>query len=261
VPTASVSKADLLLTLERFLVDAHRAGKRCILVVDEAQNLSIQAVEELRMLSNFQLNAHALLQSFLIGQPEFRHTLQSPQMTQLRQRVIAACHIGPLDGKETQAYIEHRLTCAGWKDSPQFSIDAFAAIHQASGGIPRRINTICDRLLLSGFFSNTRVFTNESVLEVAREIENETSAPAGSAGAAPTMLHPQTPASNASGDARYLVEGLNQENFMLRLTQIEKRLVRIEAAADGLLRNNSSALALLRQLVERMESLSGNPKK
>ncbi|HQO30078.1 MAG TPA: AAA family ATPase, partial [Accumulibacter sp.] len=97
VPTRNIGKSDILLSLEAFLVEITRQGKRCLLIVDEAQNLTARAVEELRMLSNFQFGTQALLQSFLIGQPEFRRIMQSPQMQQLRQRVIAACHIGPMD--------------------------------------------------------------------------------------------------------------------------------------------------------------------
>ena len=100
-----------------------RASVAC-LVVDEAQNLTQRAVEELRMLSNFQFETQALLQSFLIGQPEFRSILNSPQMQQLKQRVIAACHIGPLDLEETRGYVLHRLKCAGATDKPRFQEDA-----------------------------------------------------------------------------------------------------------------------------------------
>jgi type II secretory pathway predicted ATPase ExeA len=107
------SKAEVLMALEAFLVSQVSQGKRCLLIVDEAQNLTRKAVEELRMLSNFQFGQQALLQTFLVGQPEFRVILQSPDMQQLRQRVTATCHIGPLDRDETQGYIEHRLKCAG----------------------------------------------------------------------------------------------------------------------------------------------------
>jgi general secretion pathway protein A len=261
VPTAEINKASLLLALEKFLVDAYRAGKRCLLIVDEAQNLSMQAVEELRMLSNFQIDSRALLQSFLIGQPEFRQTLQSPQMIQLRQRVIAACHIGPLDVAETRAYIEHRLTCAGWKDSPQFAPDVFQAIHRASGGVPRRINTICDRLLLSGFLSGTRSFSEADVVETAREIESETFAPNQVPAATGAEALPRQAGNAASGSLRETVEALTQEDFSLRLTQIEKRMVRIEVALDGLLRNNSSALALLGRMVQGIEQAESEREK
>ncbi len=113
VRVKDVSKADLLMALEAFLVTQVSEGKRSLLIVDEAQNLTPRAVEELRMLSNFQFGKQALLQTFLVGQPEFREILQHPNMQQLRQRVTATCHIGPLDVEETQGYIEHRLKCAG----------------------------------------------------------------------------------------------------------------------------------------------------
>jgi general secretion pathway protein A len=240
LPAVRAGKAELLIALEAFFGAAYRAGKRCLLVVDEAQNLSMQAVEELRMLSNFQLNTHALLQSFLIGQPEFRHTLQSAQMTQLRQRVIAACHIGPLDGAETRRYIEHRLRHAGWDGAPLFAADAFPAIHAASAGIPRRINAICDRLLLLGFLADTRGVGKGEVLEVALEMEAETRAPAGAADAAAL---PGAPAGHADADAP-------------RQAGLEARMARLEAALDGLSRNHAGALGLLERLVAAVEELS-----
>jgi general secretion pathway protein A len=115
-----VPKSELLITLEAFLISQTSKGKRCLLIVDEAQNLTPRAVEELRMLSNFQFGNQALMQSFLVGQPEFREILQRPEMEQFRQRVAATCHIGPLDQDETQHYIEHRLKCAGSTGKPSF---------------------------------------------------------------------------------------------------------------------------------------------
>ena len=173
VRTAGTTKSELLLALEAFLVDVARQGKRCLLVVDEAQNLTQRAVEELRMLSNFQFETQALLQSFLIGQPEFRSILNSPQMQQLKQRVIAACHIGPLDVEETRGYVLHRLKCAGASDKPRFQEDAFPVIHRASGGIPRRINALCDRLLLLGFLGELTLFSPKEVEEVAAELNDK----------------------------------------------------------------------------------------
>ncbi|WP_227817238.1 XrtA/PEP-CTERM system-associated ATPase [Nitrogeniibacter aestuarii] len=174
VPSKNLDKADLLLAIETFLVSLTAAGKRALLVVDEAQNLTPRAVEELRMLSNFQLEDHALLQSFLIGQPEFRDIMQSAEMQQLRQRVIASYHLGPLDVEETKAYIEHRLKHVGWHhDSPSFSADAFEAIYRTTGGIPRRINTLCDRLLLAGFLGEKLALTAKDVNEVSVEMKEE----------------------------------------------------------------------------------------
>ncbi len=121
LPVRTLDKASLLTSLEAFLCQLAVDKKRALLVVDEAQNLTPRAIEELRMLSNFQLGDQALLQSFLIGQPELRTMMQGTQMQQLRQRVIASYHLGPLDKSETQAYIEHRLAHVGWKGDPRFS--------------------------------------------------------------------------------------------------------------------------------------------
>lgn len=174
VRVKDISKADVLMSLEAYLVNQTSQGKRCLLIVDEAQNLTPRAVEELRMLSNFQFGQQALLQTFLVGQPEFRAILQSPTMQQLKQRVTATCHIGPLDEQETQGYIEHRLHCAGASGRPTFDAPAIDAIFKASGGIPRRINLICDRLLLLGFLGNKDAFDLGDVTEVVNEMVDET---------------------------------------------------------------------------------------
>jgi general secretion pathway protein A len=172
-----VPKSELLITLEAFLISQSSKGKRCLLVVDEAQNLTPRAVEELRMLSNFQFGNQALLQSFLVGQPEFREILQRPEMEQFRQRVAATCHIGPLDQDETKAYIEHRLKCSGSTGKPGFEPGAFEAIYKASQGIPRRINSVCDRLLLSGFLAGKLQLGADEVAEVVREFAQESDVP------------------------------------------------------------------------------------
>lgn len=173
-----IAKAGLLKKLEAFLLSCHNQGKRALLIVDEAQNLTPRAVEELRMLSNFQSGEKSLLQSFLLGQPEFRYTLQSEDMQQLRQRVTASYHLGPMDLEETRAYIEHRLKMVGWNTDPAFDDGTFAAIHQYAGGIPRRINTLCDRLLLLGFLEERHQLNAESVQEVADDLLNENNVPA-----------------------------------------------------------------------------------
>jgi len=172
-----VPKSALLVTLEAFLLNQTTQGKRCLLIVDEAQNLTPRAVEELRMLSNFQFGNQALLQSFLVGQPEFRDILQSPEMEQFRQRVTATCHIGPLDRGETQRYVEHRLKRAGSTGKPSFDDGAFDVIQQASGGIPRRINAVCDRLLLAGFLGSKDHFGTADVDEVVKDMAQELDAP------------------------------------------------------------------------------------
>ena len=167
------NKAERLLALESYLLECQRKGKRCLLVVDEAQNLPPAAVEELRMLSNFQTSNGSLLQSFLVGQPEFRSTLQSPSMRQLRQRVIATYHLGPLDQEETRGYIEHRLQRVGWQNDPEFSNEAFEALHEYADGVPRRINTVCDRLLLMAFLEELHFIDSDTVQEVINELDQD----------------------------------------------------------------------------------------
>lgn len=183
LPHEDASKAVLLRKLEGFLTSCHQQGKRALLVVDEAQNLTPRAVEELRMLSNFQSGEKSLLQSFLLGQPEFRHTMQGEGMQQLRQRVIASYHLGPMDAEETHAYIEHRMHTAGWEGDPAFSEDAFAAIHAYTSGIPRKINVLCDRLLLMGYLEEMHAFDGAAVEEVSSDMQKEMSIPAMTAGA------------------------------------------------------------------------------
>jgi putative secretion ATPase (PEP-CTERM system associated) len=173
LPAKTVDKATLLASLEAFLCQLALDRKRALLVVDEAQNLAPRAIEELRMLSNFQLGDKALLQSFLIGQPELRQMMQGPQMQQLRQRVTASYHLGPLDKSETQAYIEHRLTRVGWKGDPRFEPATFDLIHTVTAGIPRRINTLCNRLMLAGFLGEKHAFDTPDVQAITREIRDE----------------------------------------------------------------------------------------
>lgn len=177
LPAEGAGKAELLARLERFLRTCDQQGKRALLVVDEAQNLNPRTVEELRMLSNFQTDRKCLLQTFLLGQPEFRATLHSPGMQQLRQRVIATYHLGPMDAQETRAYIEHRLQTVGWKGKPSFSDDAHEAIYAYSGGIPRKTNTLCDRILLMGYLEELPGFTRAEVDTVVRDIADEFSLP------------------------------------------------------------------------------------
>jgi putative secretion ATPase (PEP-CTERM system associated) len=148
--TPGTDKATLLRRFEHMVRDQRKQGRRCLLVVDEVQNLSLAALEELRMLSNITVDGNASVQTILLGQPQFRPVLASKDVEQLCQRVVASCHLGPLTEAETRLYIEHRLRTVGWKNDPAWDDDAFAAVHRHTGGIPRRINTLCSRVLLFG---------------------------------------------------------------------------------------------------------------
>jgi general secretion pathway protein A len=174
VPLQGSSKAQLLASLEAFLTAVAAQGRRALLVVDEAQNLGPDAIEELRMLSNFQLGSHALLQSFLVGQPELRKQLESRAMEQLRQRVIASCHLGPLSKEETRAYVEHRLRHVGWADNPSFEDAAFDVVYGWTGGIPRKINLLCNRLLLAAFLGEQSRVDAALAEQTAQDLVRET---------------------------------------------------------------------------------------
>jgi putative secretion ATPase (PEP-CTERM system associated) len=166
-------KATLLRTIESFLLDARRIGKHVLLVVDEVQNMPSSAIEELRMLSNFQLDGRPLFQCFLLGQHQFRRIIAGDDMEQLRQRVIASCHLEALSAAETREYIEHRMNLVGWRNDPAFTDKAFERIHAHSGGVPRRINNLCSRLLLFGALEDLHAFDESVVEQVAQELARE----------------------------------------------------------------------------------------
>jgi putative secretion ATPase (PEP-CTERM system associated) len=167
------NKALLIKQIEEFLLAGQRQGKRALLLVDEAQNLPVGSLEELRMISNFGHADMPLLQTFLLGQPEFHLTLRSRELAQFRQRIIASCHLGPLDAGETKAYILHRLQTVGWRGDPSFSSDAYEAIHSHTNGIPRKINLLCDRLMLMGSLDAKHDFTATEVNQVIGELREE----------------------------------------------------------------------------------------
>ncbi len=170
------TKAAILKNLETFLQARAREGKRVLLVVDEAQNLPVESLEELRMLSNFQAGGRSLLQSFLLGQNEFKNTIQSERLEQLRQRIIAAYHLEPLDAQETHSYIQHRMNLVGWTGDPEITKEAHQAIFDATGGVPRRVNTFCDRMLLFAYLEELHSIDLKHVKEVSKELSQETPA-------------------------------------------------------------------------------------
>ena len=176
-------KVSALGAIESFLHDEARAGRRCLLVVDEAQSLSIEALEELRMLSNLQLGSQPLLQILLLGQPEFRVTLlEAPGLEQLRQRVIAIHHLEAVEAVEIQPYIEHRMKCVGWTDRPTFDPGVFADIHVATDGVPRRINQVVNRLLLLGAVEQRDWLDGDMLAQVLAELAADNSIASGRPG-------------------------------------------------------------------------------
>ncbi|MBO9623599.1 MAG: AAA family ATPase [Sphingomonas sp.] len=173
VDATGASKAAMLAAIERGLHAIARSGRRTLLIVDEAQALPVDSLEELRMLSNFQAGGYALLQIFLLGQPEFRLALQEPRLDQLRQRVIAMHHLEPMEASEVEPYLMHRLSCVGWRGRPRFAPDAMAAMHRWSGGIPRRLNQLASRVLLFGAVEGIDTFGGPEVAAVIADMESD----------------------------------------------------------------------------------------
>lgn len=205
-------KASALAAIEGFLHDEARNGRRCLLIVDESQNLSIGALEELRMLSNFQLGAHPLMQTLLLGQPEFKQLVsQSDELEQLRQRIIAAHHLEPMQPGEVEPYIRHRLERVGWDGSnPELDKGLFAKLHKASGGIPRKVNQIMTRLLLLGAVEQQSVLEPDMLDAVLEEMDADEAPRDTSEDLAPRPDR-NVPAAQAVAEARFAAMAFAQQ--------------------------------------------------
>jgi putative secretion ATPase (PEP-CTERM system associated) len=213
IDTRGADKATLLQAFERFLLEQQRRGKRALVLVDEVQNLPMRSLEELRMLSNFQMNDAAPIQFVLLGQPQFQSMIASDDLMQLRQRVIATFHLGPLGPDETRSYIEHRLQLVNWRHDPQLTDDAYARIHHHTGGVPRRMNVLCDRLFLGGMLEELHEIDGRMVDNVAGEMTGEGSA-----------------ASHVNGRGRRVVSGEGTASNRVEGTgsEIDQRLAAVE---------------------------------
>jgi general secretion pathway protein A len=187
--TPGLDKATLLRRFEFMVQEQHRAGRRCLLVVDEVQNLPLAALEELRMLSNITVDGHASLQTILLGQPQFRSILAGRDAEQLRQRVLASYHLGPLTQDETRNYIDHRLKMVHWEGDPRWDDDAYAMVHRHTGGISRRINTLCSRILLYGSLEEAHAITAPMVEATAGELNHDLGAGSAPAPSAPILVN------------------------------------------------------------------------
>lgn len=166
-------KASLLSSFERFIVEEARQGRRLLLIVDEAQNLPKQSLEELRMLTNLDANGSPVFQVFLVGQSELKRTIYAADMEQLKQRIVSTFQLDPLDLDETRDYILFRLQTAGWQGKPEFTPGVFEIIHEFTAGIPRRINSLCDRLLLYGYLEELSLLDEQALNKVIAEVKEE----------------------------------------------------------------------------------------
>jgi putative secretion ATPase (PEP-CTERM system associated) len=243
IDAPGADKSTLLLRFSEVLSDHRLSGRRCLLIVDEVQNLSVAALEELRMLSNITEGGRASLQTILLGQPQFRKMLASPDLDQLRQRVLASYHLGPLTREETRAYILHRLGTVGWGGRPRWDDGAFAAVFAHSGGLPRRINRLCSRVLLYGALEETDDITAAMVDTTAEELAEDLELggqAAAPANGAPSFALGHFAPSGATGEA-------GPPDFA-KLSQD------LHAELHAELDRESTAMAELRQRVDALES-------
>jgi putative secretion ATPase (PEP-CTERM system associated) len=226
LPYEGRSKEGLLQDIKRHLVALCVRHTQALLVVDEAQTLTPSALEMLRILSNFELHGRALLQVFLVGQTELRQIMVSNHLEQLRQRIIASYRLEPMEAEESQAYIEYRLHAVGWNDDPAFEPGIFALVHRASGGIPRKINLIMDRLLLYGYLEELHHLDQAALDTVLDEMREETSDLPTTIEPAPVprgeKLTPQAGATDREGDFNSLEHMHNK--LLLQLIREEARL-------------------------------------
>lgn len=244
-------KATMYKDLYDFLIEMFAKDKWPVLIIDEAQNLTPDLLEEVRMLSNLETDEAKLLQIILVGQPELRQIFSSPDLRQFRQRISINCHISHLTLQETQEYILHRLEVAGNRNAAVFSRESFEAIHAYSRGIPRLINIICDFVLLTAFAEGTNEISGEMAAEVIKDLEVENRYWGDSAG------KPQ----DLPGDEAYAYPGAEGvlADLSVRICEIEKKLSSQDAQAlqgqinkrlDGLERS-------VRELVQSSKASDG----
>jgi general secretion pathway protein A len=207
IPCDSKSKSQILLKLYNWLLDRYRAGETAVLIVDEAQNLSDEVLEEIRLMTNLETFTEKLLQIVVVGQPELDQKLKQPNLRQLRQRLTLRARTHPLTPEETRAYVAQRLRIAGSNGQQIFDPEALATIHRYSAGIPRVINLICEHCLVSAFVDHQKVVASSVVEAVARDFDlGETSVSRGIAGAQATVQ--PTVLTTPSGEKLDLVAAL-----------------------------------------------------
>jgi general secretion pathway protein A len=225
IPCESHQKGQMLLKLNQWLLDRYRAGERAVLVVDEAQNLSPQMLEEIRLLTNLETSTEKLLQIVLAGQPELEHKLNQPELRQLRQRITLRAKTRPLTLEETQGYIEERLRIAGADNPDIFSPEAVAMVHRYARGIPRVTNLLCEHALVSSFADQKNPVPAEIVEEVARDFDLHIVDPLAQA-PPPATARALASIDRPNGDQPLLIESLLQalNTLVDRLNQAEARI-------------------------------------
>ena len=173
VKTTKKDRNAYLQALNEFLLDLVANGQDAVLIIDEAQDLTLELLEQVRLLSNLETDEHKLLQIVLIGQPELRDKLNDPRLRQLRQRITVRYHLRPLTRREMHEYIQRRIHIAGGNGRPCFSPMALRRLYRYSGGVPRLINAACDMTLLAGYVTQSEYLTYRLVRRAIRDLEGK----------------------------------------------------------------------------------------
>jgi type II secretory pathway predicted ATPase ExeA len=212
IPSETREKSQVLMRLNQWLLERYRAGETAVLIVDEAQNLSLQVLEEIRLMTNLETSTEKLLQIVLTGQPELEEKLKLPQLRQLRQRITLRCRTAPLTLEETFGYIAERLRIAGANSEPIFSKEAIQTVHMYSRGIPRVVNLLCEHSLINAYVDHLRPVPAHLVEEVAREFQLDEIEPTSSAGSLPQAAR--------TADAQALLQNLDELLGRLRQSNV-----------------------------------------
>lgn len=242
LPIEGKSKVQLITELNNFLLAECSANRRPIIIIDEAQNLSAEGLEEIRLLSNLETDNFKMVQIILVGQPELKQIIADPSLRQLRQRISIGCHLSPLNCQETEEYIYHRLAIVGSSDCVTFLDGVFDVIFRFSGGVPRLINLICDFLLLSAFVEETRDINLELVEDAVNELSFE------------------PPVSQNSGfDKATSIQQpiLSPNSFDARLAHIEENYAKLNAdrsEKEAILERLSSQGSILEYLINQQQN-------
>ncbi|MFO7766136.1 MAG: XrtA-associated ATPase [Pelovirga sp.] len=240
--TEGKDKVQLLNDLNDFLLEENAAGRQAVIIIDEAQNLCEEALEEIRLLSNLEADSFKLVQIILVGQPELKQIIARPSLRQLRQRISISCHLNPLNREEVEEYIFHRLGTVGKRDCVNFAEGVFDAIYKFSGGTPRLINLICDYLMLSAFVEETRSIDMDMVSDAINELSFEDEGAVGR-GESWQDLSP----------ARRITSGSSLDD---RVSRIEEHYAKLNAArteTDAIIERLSSQGSILEYLINQQQ--------